>query len=88
MLETTTANASASTAARHIRMRIAFALALSAGASALSALDAFRDAGAGSYTAFLVVTPVLGALIATGIRPSPGVGDSEFDWILAVTSRR
>lgn len=84
MLETTAATTTASSAAQHTRLRIAIALTLSAGAWVLPALDALRDAGAGSYTAFLVVIPVLGALIATGIRPSPGVGDSEFDWILAI----
>lgn len=64
--------------------RIMAVLALTAGASTLLAVDTVRQAGTGSYTAFLVVVPVLAALIASGIRPSPGVGDVEFDWILAV----
>lgn len=64
--------------------RIMAVLVLTAGAATLLAIDAVRQAGTGSYTAFLVVVPVLAALIASGIRPSPGVGDIEFDWILAV----
>lgn len=42
------------------------------------------DAVNGSRTAYLVVVPVLAALIATGYRSAPrGVGDSESDWIIA-----
>ncbi len=72
------------TARQCVWLRIAAALALSASTSAFLTLDTLRQASAGSNTAFLLATPVLGALIATGIRPSPGVGDSEFDWIIAV----
>jgi len=42
------------------------------------------DAVAGSRTAFLVVAPLLVALIAFGYRTAPrGVGDNESDWIFA-----
>ncbi|CAN5871194.1 hypothetical protein BH09ACT7_BH09ACT7_33120 [soil metagenome] len=42
------------------------------------------DAIAGSGAAYLVVVPVLAALIATGYRTAPrGVNDAEADWIIA-----
>ncbi len=53
-------------------------------AFSFTSIEALRQASTGSYTAFLIVTPALGALIASGIRPSPGVGDTEFDWIVAI----
>jgi len=63
---------------------VASVLALTAVAFTVLAVNAVRQAGAGSYTSFLVVAPVLAALIASAIRPSPGVGDTEFDWIVAI----
>lgn len=51
---------------------------------ALMVTHAIDGATAGSYTAYLLVAPILGALIASGIRPSPGVGDAEFDWMVAI----
>jgi hypothetical protein len=65
-------------------LRIGCLLGLCAVAFAFLAVHATHHAVAGSYTAYLLVTPVLGALIASGIRPSPGVADTEFDWIVAI----
>ena len=65
-------------------LRIGCLLGLCAVAFAFLAVHAVHHGVDGSYTAYLLVTPVLGALIASGIRPSPGVGDTEFDWIVAV----
>ncbi|CAN1501724.1 hypothetical protein MCEMIE22_00513 [Mycobacteriaceae bacterium] len=69
---------------QRVWVRIVATLGLTAMAATFLALDALRQAGAGSFTAYLLVTPLLAALIASGIRPSPGVGDTEFDWILAI----
>jgi hypothetical protein len=69
---------------QRVWVRIFATLALTALAATLMALDGLRQAGAGSYTAYLLITPLLAALIASGIRPSAGVGDTEFDWITAI----
>jgi hypothetical protein len=64
--------------------RLAAVIVLSAVAYGVSYGQLVADAIAGSRTAYLVVVPVLAALIASGYRSAPrGVGDSESDWIVA-----
>lgn len=69
---------------RQIWQRIAVLAVLTTVAYAALVLDAVRGAFAGSYTGFILVMPVLAILIASALRPAPGVGDTEFDWIVAV----
>lgn len=64
--------------------RMAAVLVLSVVAFGASYGQIVADALAGSRAAYLVVVPVLAALIAFGYRSAPrGVGDSESDWIIA-----
>lgn len=64
--------------------RMAAVIVLSAVAYGVSYGQIVADAVAGSRAAYLVVVPVLAALIAFGYRSAPrGVGDSESDWIAA-----
>lgn len=68
---------------RQLWLRIGLLAALTTTAFAVLAIGAVRGAMAGSYSAILLAVPVLAILIASGLRPAPGVGDTEFDWIVA-----
>jgi hypothetical protein len=64
--------------------RLAAVIVLSVVAYGVSYGQMVTDAIAGSRAAYLVVVPVLAALIASGYRSAPrGVNDSESDWIVA-----
>lgn len=66
------------------RSRIAAIVGLSIVAFHASYARVGVDAVAGSPAAYVIVVPVLAALIATGYRSAPrGVGDSESDWIIS-----
>jgi len=64
-------------------LRIGILAALTTAGFAVLAVSAIRGSLAGSYSAVLLALPVLAILIASGLRPAPGVGDTEFDWIVA-----
>jgi hypothetical protein len=64
--------------------RVLAVVALSAVAYSASYQQILADALAGSRATYLVVVPLLLAMIATGYRSAPrGVSDSESDWIIA-----
>lgn len=64
--------------------RVVAVIALSAVAYSASYQQILTDAIAGSRATYLVVIPLLLAMIATGYRSAPrGVSDSESDWIIA-----
>lgn len=64
--------------------RVLAVIALGAVAYSASYEQILADAVAGSRATYLVVVPLLLAMIATGYRSAPrGVSDSESDWIIA-----
>lgn len=64
--------------------RVLAVVALSTVAYSASYQQILADAIAGSRATYLVVVPLLLAMIATGYRSTPrGVSDSESDWIIA-----
>lgn len=64
--------------------RIILTLFLGCTGVVVHTLASIQRNGDGSYTAYLMVVPLLVALIAAEVPPSPGVSDTESDWIVAV----
>lgn len=64
--------------------RVFFLLALAVTACFVQLVTRGQEAGGGSYTGYLLVAPLLAALIAGGVtQPPRGVADAESDWIVA-----
>lgn len=65
--------------------RVLFLLALAVTACFVQLVTRGLEAQGGSYTGYLLVAPLLGALMAGGVtQPPRGVADAESDWIVAI----